>query len=319
MGRIAGTDALAEAARILQSGGLVVVPTETVYGLAANALDAKAVAAIYQAKGRPQDNPVIVHVVQIAQAKTLCRAWPPEADTLARAFWPGPLTLVLPRASHVPDVVTAGLDTVAIRVPDHPLLLALLELAQLPLAAPSANTSTRPSPTRVGDAVADLGDKVPLYLDGGPCRVGLESTVVDVSAGRPRILRQGGISAAQIEVVVGPLAEAPHSDVPRAPGMKYRHYAPRVPLRILGDGADAMAEARREFARPAFLLSLEHPGAGPGVVRVAARRDGNAWAKALFALLRDLEKTHDAIFIEAIPEEGLGAAVMERVRKAAKS
>lgn len=312
---------LAAAARELKRGKLVVFPTETVYGIGANALDAKAVASIFAAKGRPADNPVIVHVANAAAAKHLAKSWPPEADKLAKKFWPGPLTLVLPRAKDVPDVVTGGLDTVALRVPDHPVALDLLRLAAMPIAAPSANKSGRPSPTRVQDAYLDLGTSVAVYLDGGPCRVGVESTVLSLATPRPTLLRTGGIPRAAIEAVIGPVADAPRSSKPLAPGMKYRHYAPAAPLVVL-DAIEIRDRWRNatseERAATQWVVSRELAMSGLNVTVVAGRGDADVWARRIFAVLRDVDaKAPKAIVVEAIPEVGIGEAVMGRLRKAA--
>lgn len=314
-----GLDSLDRAVTALRSGQLVVFPTETVYGLGANALSAQAVARIYDAKGRPADNPVIVHVATIADARALCRHWPDTAERLAQRFWPGPLSLVLPRARHVPDIVTGGLDTVALRIPDHPIALEFLRRSGLPVAAPSANRSGRPSPTRVEHARDDLGERVAVYVDGGPCAVGLESTVVDLT-GAPRILRQGGVPRADLEAVVGSLAAAPDTKRPLAPGMKYRHYAPQVPVVVVDrvDG-DVRSEMIARFGRPCFVVGLENALDEKDMVRVAARSDADVWAREIFGLLRDLEKRFDAIVVERVDEGGRGAAVMERLLKAARA
>jgi L-threonylcarbamoyladenylate synthase len=219
-------DELEAAAEALRAGRLVVFPTETVYGLGANALDAQAIARLYAAKGRPADNPLIVHVPDEAAARALAARWPPAAARLAAAFWPGPLTLVVPRGPGIPDATTAGLDSVALRVPAHAMAQRLMRAAGVPVAAPSANRSGRPSPTRVQDARADLGDLVAVYLDGGPTRIGLESTVVDVGQERPVLLRLGGISRAELEAVVGRVDVDTASA--RSPGTRHRHYAPRA-------------------------------------------------------------------------------------------
>ncbi len=312
---------LAAAAREIKRGKLVVFPTETVYGLGAHALDAKAVAAIFEAKGRPNDNPIIVHVGSIAAAKELARTWPPEAERLAKKFWPGPLTLVLPRNKVVPDAVTGGLDTVALRVPDHPVALDLLRLSGVPIAAPSANRSGRPSPTRIQDAYADLGSAAAVYLDGGPCRIGVESTVISLAGPRPTILRSGGISRVAIEKEIGPVADAPRTGKALAPGMKYRHYAPNAPLVVL----DAIQIRQRwkeldEEGRRAtqWIVSRELGMAGNNVTVVGGRADVDVWARRLFALLRDIDaRNPKTIVVEQVPETGLGEAVMGRLRKAA--
>jgi len=313
--------AVAEGARLLREGQLVVFPTETVYGLGANGLDPQAVARIYAAKGRPADNPVILHVSGVAMAKSLAAQWPEQADRLASRFWPGPLTLVLPRAPHIPLAATGGLETVAVRVPDHPLAQRLIEAAGVPLAAPSANRSGRPSPTRCQDAVADLGAAAALYLDDGPTRIGVESTVVSLT-GPPTLLRAGGVPREAIEAVVGPLATAGVSSRPLAPGMKYRHYAPDTPLHIASRAelpkAWRQLERETKAGRVGWLVSIESNLHGPHVTVVASRNDPSTWASQLFSLLRDLDtRGYSHIVVEAIPEAGLGAAVMERLRKAA--
>lgn len=310
------------AALALRRGELVVFPTETVYGLGAHALDPAAVARVFAAKGRPADNPLIVHVADAEAARALARAWPPGAEALARAFWPGPLTLVLPRDPRVPDVTTGGLDTVAVRVPDHPVAQALLREAALPVAAPSANRSGRPSPTRVADARADLGDAVAVYLDGGPTRVGLESTVVGLSGGRPRLLRLGGVPVEALEAVVGPVERAAHAETgpALAPGMKYRHYAPRARVHLVEGGRRALEDAARGLGgKVAVVAAREDAPEGPHVRVPGGLREPEAWARALFALLRDLDaEGYEHVVVQAIPEDGLGAAVMERLRKAAQ-
>lgn len=306
--------AFRKAAQQLKAGNLVVFPTETVYGLGANGLDENAVAKIFAAKGRPGDNPLILHVPDLAAARALSSAWPKMADKLAAEFWPGPLTLVVPRAAHVPASVSAGLDSVAVRVPDHVAAQALLREARLPIAAPSANKSGRPSPTRVQDAVDDLGDSVALYLDGGPCRVGVESTVVSLLGPKPELLRPGGIARQDIEKIIGPLA-APSGGPARSPGMKYKHYAPTTPLVLVQP--DELAGLRA--AGTVIVASRESRLSGPDIFVPGSRADPAAWATRLFALLRDLDAAgHKRIVVEAIPETGLGAAVMDRLRRASQ-
>jgi L-threonylcarbamoyladenylate synthase len=318
--RPAESEAIKEAARLLCEGQLVVFPTETVYGLGANALDPHAVARIFAAKGRPADNPVIVHVASALAAQKLVSDWPPMADRLARAFWPGPLTLVLPRAAHVPDAVSGGLASVAVRVPAHPVAQALLRASGVPIAAPSANTSGRPSPTTAQHAEADLGDQVALYLDGGPTEIGLESTVVSLLGPEPVLLRPGGIPREALEKMVRGWGR-PAGGPTVSPGMKYRHYAPNARIRIIPT-AQVAAEWRKSGGDPgvAFILSAESAAAGIAGRNVAIpgpRSDGAAWAHELFALLRKWDRKQQ-IIVEAIPEAGLGAAVMERLRKAAE-
>lgn len=315
------TSDLQEAAAALRAGRLVVFPTETVYGLGAHALDPDAVRRIFAAKGRPADNPLIVHVADADAARRLAAAWPEAADRLAKAFWPGPLTLVLPKAPDVPSITTGGLDSVAVRVPGHPVAQDLLRAADVPVAAPSANRSGRPSPTRVEDARADLGDAVAVYVDGGPTDIGLESTVVDVRSA-PAILRIGGVPRQAIEDVVGPLA-APGDGPTPSPGTRYRHYAPRTPLHVVTPEALAgRLEALRRDGPVAVVANQENapPEADDVHVVVPGRRsDGEAWARRLFALLRDLDTgAFRAILVEAPDPQGIGEAVLDRLRRAAE-
>src|SRR5271154_6696182 len=215
-----------EAAQILRDGGLVAFPTETVYGLGANALDAAAVAKIYELKGRPQTSPLIVHASSIQMARALVAEWPREAEELAQRWWPGPLTLVLPKAAHIPDIVTAGLPTVGVRVPSHPLALELIEAARLPLAAPSANRFMELSPTTAAHVRAAFGDTIPV-VDGGPTLVGIESTVVSIADGKITLLRPGMIALGEIEQAVAHEGAHPSGAHP-SPGMAARHYSPRT-------------------------------------------------------------------------------------------
>lgn len=308
------------AAAILRGGGLVAFPTETVYGLGGDGLDAAAARRIFLAKGRPADNPLILHAADALSARRLTRDWPKAADRLAAAFWPGPLTLVLPRAAVVPDEVAAGLDTVAVRVPAHPLALALLLALGRPVAAPSANRSGRPSPTTAGDVVEDLEGRIEAVLDGGPTGVGVESTVVDLTVRPPRLLRQGGLAQETLEAVAGPLADPSGGEPVRSPGMKYRHYAPRTPLLLAADGqVAALLAAHPEAAALLTDESVLAVGrrAGP-VRRLGPRGDAAAQARALFAALRELDRSGaPLIVVESVPEAGLGRAVMDRLRRAA--
>lgn len=319
--RPADPESIKEAGKLLKAGQLVVIPTETVYGLAAHALDPAAVQRIFDAKGRPSDNPLIVHVASVEAAKKLVREWSPLADRFAKAFWPGPLTLVLPRAPNVPDIVTAGLDSVAIRVPAHPVAQLVLRAAGIPLAAPSANTSGRPSPTLAHHAEADLGDKVPLYLDGGPATVGVESTVVSLLGPNPVVLRVGAIPQERLSRFVKDWDKPAAGGPALAPGMKHRHYAPRAKVRIVPTNQLASAW-RQKGGDPtyAFIVSAETAAAGMAGRNVAVpggRDDAELWAHDLFALLRKFDHK-GTIVVEPISEKGLGAAVMERLRKAAE-
>ena len=319
--RVADAEAVKEAGKLLKAGGLVVFPTETVYGLGANALDPAAVQRIFEAKGRPADNPLIVHVASVEAAKRLVSSWPPLADRFARAFWPGPLTLVLPRDPKVPDLVTAGLGSVAIRVPAHPVAQAVLRAAGVPIAAPSANTSGRPSPTTAQHAEADLGDKVQLYLDGGPATVGVESTVVSVLGEQPVLLRLGAIPRETLERMVPGWGKADGAGPALSPGTKHRHYAPQARVRIV-PASQIATEWRQKGGDPkvAFIVSAETAAAGMAGRNVAVpgtRNDAESWAKEIFGLLRKFDRKTE-IIVEPIGEKGLGAAVMERLRKAAE-
>jgi len=311
------------AAEAILRGELVAVPTETVYGLAANALDPEAVARIFKAKGRPPDNPLIVHIARVSDLDELVVAVPEVARRLTARFWPGPLTLVLPRQDHVPNITTGGLDTVAVRVPAHPVALALIEACGCPLAAPSANRSGRPSPTRARDVIADIGDKLAVVLDAGACAVGLESTVLDVSHGQPVLLRPGALSREAIEAVAGPVRLArDDAEGARSPGTRYRHYAPRALLLLAPPG-----EAERE----ALHAATTAPGSRVGVITRCALvipkgglmakvipGDAEAYAQGLFAALRDLDAAGCTVIVaESVADDGIGLAVMDRLSRAA--
>lgn len=296
-------DDIAAAARALKAGKLVLLPTETVYGLAADAGDPVAVAAIFEAKGRPRFNPLISHVASLKQAEGLA-VFDERARALAEAFWPGPLTLVLPVKDReaISDLARAGLETTAIRVPAHPLALAVLEAVDRPIVAPSANRSGRPSPTTFADAVEETGVFAAAALDGGPCPVGLESTVVAV-LDQVRLLRPGAVTRAQIEAVVGPLAEA-EDDAKRSPGRLALHYAPEAPLRI---NADAPREGE------VFLAF-----GTPGPFSLSPTGDLREAAANLFRLLREADRTKPAgIAVAPIPAQGLGEAINDRLKRAA--
>jgi L-threonylcarbamoyladenylate synthase len=319
--------ALARAAAVLRRGGLVAFPTETVYGLGANALDADAVRRIFAAKGRPSYNPLIAHVAGAAAARELVTAWPDAAEQLAAAFWPGPLTLVLPKRAIVPDVVTAGLDTVAVRVPAHPVAHALLVAAALPIAAPSANRFTQLSPTTAAHVERALGEGVDLILDGGPTSVGIESTVLDLSGARPVLLRPGSIALEELERIVGPLERpmaAGAAEAPRpSPGMLDRHYAPRAELRVFDQASrnEAIERAQRAAAEGrtvgALLLApLDAPIAHP----VAMPHDPTGYAAALYATLHELDALGcDLVLVEAVPAGGAWAGVRDRLQRAARA
>lgn len=292
------------AAGLLRDGGLVAFPTETVYGLGANALDPPAVARVFAAKGRPAANPLIVHVAHVEQVAAVAADFPPAAKRLAAAFWPGPLTLVLPKTLRLPDAVTAGGPTVAVRIPAHPIARALLYAAGVPVAAPSANRSGRLSPTTAAHVEAGLAD---LVLDGGPCPGGLESTVVDVTGPVVRLLRPGLVTTAELEAVVGPVDQTPPAGGPLpSPGLLSRHYAPRTALEC-ADGAD---EAN-------FLAGL-YETAGLKVARLAVDPDPHVAAHRLYADLHQLDAAgFDRIIVTLPPATDAWRAVRDRLTRAA--
>ena len=326
---------LARAASILRDGGLVAIPTETVYGLAVRADDADAVERLFVVKDRPTDNPLIVHVADVDGVHAVAREVTPLAEALLARFAPGPLTVVLPAREDLPRAVTAGLDTVAVRIPDHPVALALLRLAGVPLAAPSANRSTRPSPTRAAHVLDDLDGRIDAVVDGGPTRVGLESTVVDARGARPVILREGGVTREALAGATGdagPDVTGGADATRRSPGTRHRHYAPALPVHLAaaGDGprlADSLAaslEDRSGGAPSVGLVAVRPSGTletdvGPGVVVLGVPEDTAALAAGLFALLRAAEAGGlDALVVESVDEEGVGRAVMDRLRRAAE-
>ena len=313
-----GTD-VERAAALLRSGGLVAFATETVYGLGADALNVTAVARVFDVKGRPRFDPLIVHVSDTSWLSRLTRGVPEPARRLAERFWPGPLTLVLPKTELVPDLVTSGLPTVAVRMPDHPLAQQLLRIAGVPVAAPSANPFGRLSPTRAEHVAEQLGDRIDYILDGGPCRVGVESTVIGWTAAAPVLLRPGGVMVEQIEEALGqPVLEQPSHQTGNAaapsPGMLPKHYAPRTPL-VIGS-LDALAPTGRvgflllsPRAVPAQVAAVELLSESGDLVEAASR---------FFDALRRLDAQDlDVIIAEPFPEHGLGRALNDRLRRAA--
>ena len=320
-----GTD-LMRAAALLRAGEVVAIPTETVYGLAANAFDEAAVLKVFEAKQRPSFDPLIVHVAERDQVLQLVSEFPPGTRELMDAFWPGPLTLVLPKRSEVPDLVTSGLDTVGVRMPAHPLALELLRALDFPLAAPSANPFGYVSPTTAQHVADQLGDRIPYILDGGPCSVGVESTIIgwDVGGGdRPRaadqpgnwvLYRPGGIPVEAIEHVIGHLGVAQKKILPAAPGMLESHYAPRKPV-IVGDIA---ALLERYAGKRVGVISLNKAYAADHNHVLSPGGDLSEAARHLFAALRTLDVSdREVILAERFPEEGLGRAINDRLRRAA--
>lgn len=321
-----------EAAQIIRANGTVAFPTETVYGLGANGLQADAVAKIFQAKGRPSDNPLILHIATLNELRPLVREVSKQAEKLIRLFWPGPLTLILPRSPQVPDIVTGGLDTVAVRMPDHIIAQLLIAKAGVPIAAPSANLSGRPSPTNAEAVWEDLHGKIDMVIDGGVNGLGLESTVLDLSTDTPVLLRPGGITLEELQVALGEIKIDPALSGelvrPKSPGMKYTHYAPRASV-ILIEGEQSlrplaiqkMVDAELAKGKKVGVLLTQETAAlvRADVVNVMGSvRDLYTIAAGLFSALRDFDNTTvDIIFAEGISEEGIGLAVMNRLRKAA--
>lgn len=317
---------MAAAARALQEGRLVAFPTETVYGLGGNGLNPAACRAIYAAKGRPADNPLILHIADGADLSQVAEHVPETAQRLAKAFWPGPLTLIVPRRACVPDAATAGLPTVAVRCPDHPVARALIRLAGLPLAAPSANSSGRPSPTAAWHVADDLGDKIAGIIDGGQTAIGIESTIVDCSGEIPTILRPGGLAREAIEAVIGEVRLVESSSAaPKAPGMKYRHYAPAVPVHLLERNDSRLASKVQDATSLGLLLSDEEINVlGPvpaGVIlwNLGPQDRPDLAAARLFDGLRRLEAFGvQEMLITVWPDEGIGLGLMNRIRKLTK-
>ena len=317
------------AGSIIRSGGLVAFPTETVYGLGANGLDPAAVEGIFRAKGRPSDNPLILHVAKKSDVKDLWTRVPEEARLLMDAFWPGPLTLIFNRSSLVPDQVAAGLPTVAVRMPDHKTALALIRAAGVPIAAPSANLSGRPSPTTAQHMLEDMDGKIDAIVDGGPCTVGVESTIIDLTVMPPRLLRPGGVTLEELRETLGEVAVDPavrrlmgEGEHPRAPGMKYRHYAPKAPVTVVrGDPARGADYIRTHLEEGDGVACFdEFAGQYPGhvVERLGPAGDKAAQARHVFDALRAFDDTDvSAIWAQCPDDAGIGLAVANRLSKAA--
>ena len=312
---------VAVAAALLRAGRLVAFPTETVYGLGADATNPQAVRRIFAAKGRPSGHPLIVHFADPVELERWGTNVPDAARRLAAAFWPGPLTLIVERGPGLSDEVTGGRATVGLRVPDHPLALALLAEVALPLAAPSANRFGRVSPTTAQDVRAELGDRVDLVLDGGPCAVGVESTIVEFGAPgtAPLLLRPGGVPAEAIEAVLGAALQRNDLGPARASGMLASHYAPSVPVEVLtGTALLAQAAALVQQGRRVGLVAYS-VDAPPGTLLVARPADDASYARSLYRSLRDADEAGlDVLLVEAPPEQGLGLAVLDRLRRAAE-
>ena len=322
-------------ASIIRKSGLVAFPTETVYGLGADALNPKAVLALFEAKKRPLDNPPIVHVANISDVYRLAEHVPPKADRLMRKFWPGPLTLIFKRSEIVPDVTVAGLDTIAIRMPQHAVALALIRESRCPIAAPSANLAGKPSPTSAQHVFDDLNGRIDAILDSGPTRIGVESTVLDLSVDPPLVLRPGGTPFEALKRVLGDVNLHPfvvaEKELPiektRSPGMRHKHYAPNAQV-ILVEGAVSPVMATVKSLISTYLLQDKRVGVlataetawayeADVVKSLGSRRNVGAMATNLFRLLREFDEENvDVIIAESVPTEGLGLAVMNRLRKA---
>ena len=317
------------AAKIIRDGGLLAIPTETVYGLGADALNEDAVLRIFLAKGRPQDNPLIIHVPDSSWLERYCENVPPEAYALAEKFWPGPLTMILPRKPIVPLRTTGGLETVGVRCPNHPITRAVIAAADVPIAAPSGNTSGRPSPTCIADMIEDMDGRIEGMFDGGPCAVGVESTIIDLTCTPPRLLRPGGLPLEALEAVLGHVevdkavvSLLKDGERPKAPGMKYRHYAPKAPVTVVTGGAKASAR---------YLLT--HAGEKSGIIcfneftrlfdghivhPLGASDDKRAQAQHVFDALRTFDETNvGEIWAQCPDSKGLGLAIGNRLKKAA--
>src|ERR1043166_1961247 len=321
--------AVQRASNLLQAGQVVALPTETVYGLAANALNEPAVKRIFEIKGRPAHNPIILHVGTVEMAKQCMSEWPQVAEQLSRAFWPGPLTLVANRAKQIPDIVTAGGPTVGVRWPSHPFIQAVIRQCGFPRAAPSANLSNRVSPTNAEHVYKQLGAKVPLIVDGGQCQVGIESTVVDVSVTPSQVLRPGMIHEHAISAVTGQLglSALEHTGVLKSPGQLPKHYAPKAQLVILSWDNDAdlvkqmsdIRGQRSEVRDRVHVIAHTRIPSGEGFVRVSViPHDAEAFARAIYGELHECDQAGaDLIIVEAVPESSEWFAIADRLKRAA--
>lgn len=327
--------AMAAAGALIARGELVAFPTETVYGLGGDALDPEASRKIYEAKGRPSDNPLIVHIAEFADLVRIAKEIPGEAELLAKAFWPGPLTMIVRKNDKVPYATTGGLDTVAVRMPGHPVALELIRQSGCLIAAPSANTSGRPSPTEAAHVVQDLDGRIAMILDGGPVGIGIESTIIDLTEKVPMVLRPGYITPQRLaEVLGGDVAVDPAvvaaDDIgkPKAPGMKYKHYAPKADMVIVDGEREAVVEEinRRAAIKQGqgfrtAVIAADETGDfyhADVVLRIGARSDEEAIARQLYGILRRCDELSvDAIYSESFSTAGIGQAIMNRLLKAA--
>ncbi|MBO5278304.1 MAG: threonylcarbamoyl-AMP synthase [Lachnospiraceae bacterium] len=324
-----------QASQIIREGGLVAFPTETVYGLGADGMNAEAAAKIYAAKGRPSDNPLILHIADKEGLAQITDKVPPKAEALMKAFWPGPLTMIFEKKKEVPYGTTGGLDTVAVRMPSHPVARALIRKSGTPIAAPSANTSGRPSPTKAEHVREDMNGKIDMLIDGGSVGIGLESTIMDMTVEPPMLLRPGYITREMLEQTIGEIRIDPslmegvgEGVKPKAPGMKYRHYAPKAELTIVegelervAEEINRLAQEKQEQGHSTGIIATEETKAfyKEAQVRViGTRQDEETIARHLFAVLREFDESGtEYIFSEAFSEENLGQAIMNRLVKAA--
>lgn len=327
------TEELKKASEILKSGGLVAFPTETVYGLGANALNEEALKKIFEAKGRPQDNPLIVHISELEQLDDLVEEIPLKVFEIMKAFWPGPLTLIMKKKKEISNIITAGLDTIAIRMPSHPVAKELLSMAEVPVAAPSANISGKPSPTDSEHVIEDLSGRVDAIVEGGKTGVGVESTVLDVSGDIPTILRPGGVTEEQLirfypNIEVDPYIEGRENMKPKSPGQKYKHYSPKASMKIINGDIDLVVERILSLAK-----IYKNSGMKVGIMAtketkdkyveelsivVGERSNPKTIASNLFDTLRKFDKINvDMILAEGIEKKDIGRAIMNRMEKAA--
>lgn len=324
-------DKLRLPAEVLRAGGTVAFPTETVYGLGANALDSKALEKIFKAKGRPSDNPLIVHIAQNDSITPLVRELPEKSKLLMKRFWPGPLTMVFKKSQIIPNIVTAGLDTVAVRMPSHPVAKALIELSGVPVAAPSANLSGKPSPTHPSHVIEDLEGKVDIIIKGGNCNVGLESTVLDVTEEIPLILRPGGVTLEDLKEVLGNVnidkGLEDSNAIPKAPGMKYTHYSPKAEVVLVtgdtNDIIDKVNSLKKEYEKTSKVGIMatdetKNNYCDAVIISMGSRKRPETIAENIFAILREFdEEGVDIIIAEGIDTTSIGHAVMNRLLKAA--
>ena len=324
-----GDPRLPKVGQTLRNGGLAAIPTETVYGLAANALDEKAVEKIYEAKGRPSDNPLIVHIARFDEWKPLVKAIPESAERLAKKYWPGPLTIILPKSGLVPMKTSGGLDTVAVRMPSHPIARAIIEKAGVPLAAPSANTSGKPSPTTASHVLHDLDGKIEYIVDGGECKVGVESTVITLAGDKPRLLRPGGITPEMLESVLGEIEIDPavfnklqKGTVAASPGMKYKHYSPTAEVIIIKGDFEKYKNYVEERADENTAALCFDGDAGKlkkvSVLTYGDENDSASQANRIFEALREAdEKGYKTVYARYPLADGMGLAVFNRLVRAA--